>query len=235
VAFRFLLRWAGHSAPYRENLRFHALRTLEQVRLVFLEIGRRLAAAGALDRAEDVFFLEAGEALGALRGRAPGALAERARARRAAYDAAFAKVPPKFLNDDGTEAHVGPARPPAAPAPAPAPEGGAARPRVLHGVPVSGGRVTGRVRLVERLEDGWTLKPDEILLARAATPSWTPLFFFARGVILDIGGMLSHCAVIAREYGIPCVVGLKTATAAIPDGSVVTVDADRGEVVIEGG
>jgi pyruvate,water dikinase len=104
--------------------------------------------------------------------------------------------------------------------------------RTLEGVPVSSGLITGRARRVDRIEDGWSLGPDEVLLARAATPSWTPLFFFSRGVILDIGGMLSHCAVIAREYGIPCVVGLKTATAEIPDGAMVTVDAYHGRVYL---
>ncbi len=227
AAFRLLLRWAEQSAPYRENLRFHALRALEKVRETFLEVGRRLVERRILAAADDVFFLEAGEALGAVRGGDGAGLGARATERKSSYEAWLREpTPPKFLRADGTEA-LAPAR---RAAPAPAVEPAAGGRRYLEGVPVSSGIVTGRVRLVERLEDGWTLKPDEILLARAATPSWTPLFFFARGVILDIGGMLSHCAVIAREYGIPCVVGLKTATTTLSTGDVVTVDAFKGRV-----
>src|SRR5262249_40309241 len=155
--------------------------------------------------------------------------------RRSAYERSLAReAPPKLLYDDGTEA------PPPARVAALRAEHGRERAheherdgrRYLEGVPVSSGVVTGRVRRVERLRGGWSVRPDEILLARAATPSWTPLFFFARGVILDIGGMLSHCAVIAREYGIPCVVGLKTATSLLKDGDIVTVDARTGRVYL---
>src|SRR5439155_5258144 len=70
VAFRYLHRWAERSAPYRENLRFHALRALEKVRDVFVEVGRRLEARRALERADDAFFLDASEALATL-GRGP--------------------------------------------------------------------------------------------------------------------------------------------------------------------
>jgi pyruvate,water dikinase len=239
--FRFLLRWAERAAPYRENLRFHALRGLAEARRGLLEVGRRLAARGALEAPGDVFFLEAGEAFGALRRGAAlpegerAALRARVRERRADHERALEKADvPKLLYDDGSLAPLPPRAARAAgraPPPPPLPPGMRAA-RMLAGVAVSSGVVTGRARRVERLEDGWSLGPDEILLARAATPSWTPLFFFAKGVILDIGGMLSHCAVIAREYGIPCVVGCKTATAEVPDGASVTLDADHGRVYL---
>jgi pyruvate,water dikinase len=104
--------------------------------------------------------------------------------------------------------------------------------RYLQGIPVSGGVVEGRVRRAERLEDALGIAPDEILLARAASPAWTPVFFLAKGVLLDIGGMLSHCAVVAREYGIPCVVGAKNATALLADGDRVVLDANTGRVYL---
>jgi len=243
AAFRFLLRWAERSAPYRENLRFHALRGLAEARRAWREIGRRLAARGALADRDAVFFLEAEEALAALRrgadlgDEAKAGLLAAARRRAAEHaDSMTRRDVPRLLFDDGRAAPV-PVRAAGASGraglstPPPLPEGATAA-RTLVGVPVSQGLVTGRVRRVERIEDGWSLAPDEILLARAATPSWTPLFFFAKGVILDIGGMLSHCAVIAREYGIPCVVGLRTAMADIEDGSVVTVDAYSGRVYV---
>ena len=92
--------------------------------------------------------------------------------------------------------------------------------------------MTGPVRHVRSLAEALVLEPGAILLAAAATPAWTPAFFLARGVVLDIGGMLSHCAVIAREYGIPCVVGARSATALLRDGDVVTLDAHTGRVYL---
>lgn len=218
AALRALIRRAERYAPYRENLRFHALRAYELVRLVFLEVGRRLAARGALRDAEDVFFLEADEALAALEDRAPAepaALAREAAERRARYRALALERPAD----------------PSRPSPAPAGAGGGRR--WLEGVPVSGGVVTGRIRRADTLEQALQARPDEILCARAATPAWTPVFFLVRGVVLDIGGMLSHCAVIAREYGIPCVVGAKNATALLADGALVTLDANAGRVYFD--
>ena len=111
VAFRQLLRFAERSAPYRENLRFHSLRPIEKIRDVLVEVGRRLRARGALERPDDVFFLEAREALGSVgRGAAlladdAAELARKAGARRAAYERSLAReAPPKLLYDDGTEA-----------------------------------------------------------------------------------------------------------------------------------
>lgn len=210
AVLRRLVRWAERYAPYRENLRFHALRAYEKVREVFLEMGRRLAARGALARAEDVFFLEADEAFAALR--SGERLSDRAALRRAAYERWLREGAPR----EGS-------------APRPASRDGR---RYLEGVPVSGGVVTGRIRKVETLEQALALEPEEILLARVASPAWTPVFFLAKGVVLDVGGMLSHCAVVAREYGIPCVVGTKTATALLNDGDLVTLDANVGRVYL---
>ncbi|RME73785.1 MAG: hypothetical protein D6776_06405, partial [Planctomycetota bacterium] len=225
LVFTQLLRWAERYAPYRENMRFHALRAYEQVRRVLLEFGRRLHARGLLETRDDVFFLQWSE-LPTVLSLPPGTeqaarWRERARARREAFERFSRAQAPKFIWDDGS------------PAPAPArrhPVGGQAA--FLEGVAVSGGVVRGRVRRCDRLEDALELAPDEILLARLAPPSWTPAFLLARGVILDIGGMLSHCAVIAREHGIPCVVGVREGTELLRDGEWVTLDAYAGRVYV---
>ncbi|MEP6871071.1 MAG: PEP-utilizing enzyme, partial [Anaerolineaceae bacterium] len=77
-------------------------------------------------------------------------------------------------------------------------------------------------------------EPGDILVTYATAPPWTPLFAIAGGIVTDAGGTLSHCAVVAREYGIPAVVGCRTATARIADGALITVDGDSGRVRIEG-
>jgi phosphohistidine swiveling domain-containing protein len=99
------------------------------------------------------------------------------------------------------------------------------------GVPISPGVARGKVRVIRRA-DVERLFPGEILVARAADPGWTPLFINAGGIVLEIGGALQHGAVVAREYGIPCVSGLDDATALLKDGQTVEVDGSNGIVRI---
>jgi phosphohistidine swiveling domain-containing protein len=101
----------------------------------------------------------------------------------------------------------------------------------LQGVPISPGVVQGRVKVFRHATDK-KLLPGEILVARATDPGWTPLFINARGIILEIGGALQHGAVVAREYGIPCVSGLDGATTSLMDGQLVEVDGSHGLVRI---
>jgi phosphoenolpyruvate synthase/pyruvate phosphate dikinase len=101
----------------------------------------------------------------------------------------------------------------------------------FSGVPISPGMVQGRVRVLHSASEK-KLLPGEILVARATDPGWTPLFINARGIILEIGGALQHGAVVAREYGIPCVSGLDDATSKLKDGQLVEVDGSNGIVRI---
>jgi len=100
---------------------------------------------------------------------------------------------------------------------------------VLIGVPISPGLVQGRVKVFRHATEK-KLLPGEILVARATVPSWTPLFIDARGITLEMGGALQHGAVVAREYGIPCVSGLDDATSRLQDGQPVEVDGSNGAV-----
>lgn len=100
----------------------------------------------------------------------------------------------------------------------------------LQGTGTSPGVVTGRVRILRNIEDGEHLVPGEILVARATDPGWTPLFLKAGGVIMELGGMLSHGAVVAREYGLPAVVNIEGATRRLADGQLVTIDGQHGVV-----
>ncbi len=101
----------------------------------------------------------------------------------------------------------------------------------MTGVPISPGVVQGRVKVFQYATEKQPL-PGEILVARATDPGWTPLFINARGIILEIGGALQHGAVVAREYGIPCVSGLDGATTILKDGQLVEVDGSHGLVRI---
>jgi len=103
----------------------------------------------------------------------------------------------------------------------------------LQGTGTSPGVVTGRVRILRNIEDGEHLVPGEILVARATDPGWTPLFLKAGGVIMELGGMLSHGAVVAREYGLPAVVNIEGATRRLADGQLVTIDGQHGVVWVK--
>jgi pyruvate,water dikinase len=179
-----------------------------------LELGRRLAAAGAVDEAEDVFLLRLKE-LEAL-GRAwppPDATVRRLRATvedRRKRRTALADVPVVEVNhDDAPEAVEG---------------------ALLTGTPGSAGVAEGRVRLIRGPAEFGRLETGDVLVAPFTNPSWTPLFSLAQAVVVDTGAAMSHAAIVAREYGIPAVMGAAGATATLRDGQWVRVDGSRGAV-----
>jgi phosphohistidine swiveling domain-containing protein len=102
----------------------------------------------------------------------------------------------------------------------------------IRGAGTSPGRVTGTARVLHGPEDFDLMKPGDILVAMITTPAWTPLFARATAVVTDIGGQLSHGSIVAREYGIPAVMGTGVATKRIHSGQTITVDGSTGEVVL---
>ena len=103
---------------------------------------------------------------------------------------------------------------------------------LVTGTPVSAGVARGTARIIMNIQQGTRLKQGDILVAPTTAPPWTPLFGIAAAVVTDVGGALSHCGVVAREYGIPCVGGTVVATTKIPDGAMIEVDGTAGEVRI---
>jgi len=110
------------------------------------------------------------------------------------------------------------------------PSAGDAEPGILRGNPGSPGTVKGVARVIRHLADSHRLLAGEILVTEATTPPWTPLFAVAAGLVSDTGGVLSHTAVVAREYGLPAVVGTCRGTDRIVDGMIIEVDGDAGVV-----
>jgi pyruvate,water dikinase len=105
---------------------------------------------------------------------------------------------------------------------------------VLAGTTGSGGRVTAVARVLAGPGDFAAFQPGEVLVAAITTPAFTPLFALASAVVTDIGGVLSHGSIVAREYGIPAVLGTGSATRRIRTGDLITVDGIRGEVLLPG-
>jgi rifampicin phosphotransferase len=96
----------------------------------------------------------------------------------------------------------------------------------------SPGQVTGRARVVMSPAEASTLQPGDILVTRATDPGWTPVFSIIGGAVLEIGGTLSHGAIIAREYGLPAVVNVSQATQRIRDGQIIRVDGASGRITL---
>lgn len=201
-----------------------------RVRMVLLECGRRLAAAGSIAERDDVFLLTFAEVRDALA--APAGADRRGRvAERAAEMAHFRAIaPPPVLGPPP------PGPPPADPmaraiarffgGPPPATQ----EPGSVRGNAGSPGKATGRAVVARSLAEAGRLRPGDILVAETTAPPWTPLFATAAAIVTDTGGILSHSAVVAREYRIPAVVGAGTATRLIRDGQRVEVDGDAGLV-----
>jgi pyruvate,water dikinase len=103
---------------------------------------------------------------------------------------------------------------------------------VIKGAGASSGRVTAPARVLRGPEDFGLMQPGEVLVARITTPAWTPLFAMASAVVTDVGGPLSHSSIVAREYGIPAVLGTGVATQRLAAVQQVTVDGDAGTVTI---
>jgi pyruvate,water dikinase len=209
--------------------------SMYEVRLVLLEIGRRIEAAGLLDAPDDVFLLTVEEIRAGITALAEGRRGEDRRAlvaeRQAELERAAAITPPPVI---GTPPAGPPPQDPIGRAIVKMFGGGPAAPSEvpseLRGSAGSPGVVRGTARVVRSLAEADRLQAGDVLVAEFTAPPWTPLFATAAAVVTDAGGILSHCAVVAREYGIPAVVGTGNATAVIRDGQQVEVDGNTGLV-----
>ncbi|MDR6505982.1 PEP/pyruvate-binding domain-containing protein [Arthrobacter oryzae] len=211
-------------AGLRELPKYCIVEGLASVRQQLSTVGAELAAAGRIADAEDIYFLDFAEAHRALAG---ASLRELVAERREAYDAELGRRRiPRVLLSDGTEPEALQARGRTA-------SGGAAA-GVLSGTPASAGTVTAKARVIMDPQ-GARLEPGEILVAPSTDPGWTPLFLTAGGLVMEMGGPNSHGAVVAREYGIPAVVGVSDATSAISTGQDITLDGGAGTVTPSAG
>ena len=115
-----------------------------------------------------------------------------------------------------------------------APPTGDEDPNVIDGVAGSPGVYTGVARVVRSLEEAGDLEDGEIMVCEMTLPPWVPMFAIAGAVVADVGGVMSHCAIVAREFAIPAVVGSVNGTSRIQTGQTVTVDGTNGNVWLDG-
>ena len=204
-------------AGLRESPKFTLIRISSIARSLLLESGEELVDSGVFEQADDLFFLTVRE-LKTLAMNAPGDWQSLVRARRETYRNEMRRQPiPRLLLSDGTAFFAGLS------------PGEGADKNTLVGSGVSPGLVEGTVRVVfDPLEAA--LQPGDILVCPGTDPSWTPLFLAAGGLVMEVGGMMTHGSVVAREYGIPAVAGVDRATDRLKTGQKVRVDGGSGKI-----
>jgi rifampicin phosphotransferase len=213
------LRRAQKLAVFREQLKNQGVRRIAFARHVLLALGRRLQEQGILSGRDDIFFLEVSEIEPVATGHAAFNWRERIETRRWEYEANLKLTPPPLvIGKFDPHATIGPMA--------------NANTKLLEGTPSSPGVVTGRARVILRADDHEQVLAGEILVAPFTDPAWSPYFINAAGLVVEQGGILSHGSIVAREYGIPAVVSVASATRIIRTGHWLEVDANRGVVKV---
>jgi pyruvate,water dikinase len=219
IVLRTLLRCSRELGGLRERPKFDMVRAIALGRRTLRRLGTALVAGGRLDDADVVFFVDPADLRAALAGEERD-LRALATANRHEYERELGRrAVPRLLVSDG-ETVYGPAAGTVA-----------ERPGVLAGTPVSPGVYEGVARVLDS-PVGAELRPGEILVAATTDPGWTPLFLLAGALVMEVGGVVSHGAVVAREYGLPAVAAVAGATSRLRTGQRIRVDGGDGTVTV---
>ena len=223
LIYRWVLRLARARVRDRENLRFERTRVYGRVRAVFVATGRRLQEAGAIECANDVFYLDVAEITAFIRGTGVVAdLSSLVASRRKEYDEYRSKdaLPRRFITRGPAQLETSICR---------IPEDGTEAGETRNGQACSQGVVRGPVRIVtDPRKTEFT--EGEILVAERTDPGWVTIFPLVRGMIMERGSLLSHSAIVARELNIPAVVGVENACQWLSDGDWVELDGATGVI-----
>ncbi|MBN2385437.1 MAG: hypothetical protein JXB85_00335 [Anaerolineales bacterium] len=223
-AFRIALHWGQSLAAVREDALAEIGLGYPALRAMLHELGRRFVEAGAIEEAQDIFWLEK-EEIEALVSGGEGPSVVCVVERKATYERLKAELPPPMIPMKerimGIKSEIFVAH-----------SADAQKSSTLQGVAASPGVVTAPARVLLGSQDFDQMRPGEVLVAGTTTPAWTPLFAMASAVVTDIGGPLSHGSIVAREYGIPAVMGTGVATRRIHSGQVITIDGNQGIVTL---
>jgi pyruvate,water dikinase len=220
--FGWGLRRLQRLVRMRDNGQHYLVKLALPQRRLYATLAQRWADRGWLEQPDDFFFLVTGEIEATLvaSDSARADLKEKSQARRTAWEYWMSRPDfPPVLGADGK--------------PLPAPEPGAEDEHTLVGIGASPGRVEGIARVILSPKDATKLQRGEILVTRSTDPGWTPVFSLIGGVVMEIGGQLSHGAIVAREYGLPAVINVNRATRKIQDGQRIILDGTAGRVYLK--
>jgi pyruvate,water dikinase len=222
--FRRVLARAQHGARLRDNGKHYYMKLALAVRRINVSVGQRWAERGWLERPGDVFFLTIPDVQRVIEAGDPAAadldLRRLVLERRRAFEYWSTVRAPEVIGPSGEPVESDPEDAPPA--------------HTLQGIPASGGRARGTARVLADPHEAARLGPRDILVTRATDPGWTPLFPLVAGLVIEVGGQLSHAAIVAREYGVPAVVNVRDATRRIREGQTIVVDGTAGRVWLEG-
>ncbi|HKN86545.1 MAG TPA: PEP/pyruvate-binding domain-containing protein [Nitrospiraceae bacterium] len=217
----YLNWWHGRLSRFlalREANRHHLMHFTAAVRQLLLMLGRQFTSCGVLNRQDDIFFLTNEEIRALVSGKAEHGISLVA-ARRAEGARNAVQPAPDFVMDHGSVAQRNDS-----------PK--ASSERTLHGLSISSGMVSGPVRLIHSQEDFKHIQRGDIVVTAVLDPGMASFFGLAGGFIAEMGGILSHGAIIAREYGIPTVANVHGITRLVQDGQQIILNADTGQVII---
>ncbi len=218
--FRFVLRNAHLAVTNRENMRFDRSRLYGVMRRLFNRMGELFFAKGLIETASDIYYLTMDEVFGFVEGTAMTLdLKAIIRLRKAEYEG-FGRQRLKDRILTAGSPYMNPLEETGA-------EGGEVK--LLKGIGCSSGISEGRARVVLSPSSA-VIDGNYILVARSTDPGWVFLMIASKGIVVERGSLLSHTAIIGRELGIPTIVGVKDATKLIPDGALLTIDGNTGEV-----
>ena len=226
--FAEILERVCAAVPLEESHTYHIdYPGLQATREALLGFGRRLVSEGRVDASADVFLLRLEELREAVADGWGPPLQELVAERARELQEARSEAPAPWLGDPpDPDAEIPPMVAKFYGVPGSAEWDG----EVLQGTPASAGRAVGTARVINGAADFGRLEAGDVLVCTTTTPAWTPLFASAAALVTDTGGILSHAAIVAREYGLPAVVGCDVATSAIKDGARIEVDGDAGRV-----
>lgn len=223
-ALEAAVRTAVLYSKAREQGKTNTIRVLHEARLPMVELGRRFTAAGYFNRPDDIMMIRVDELDDLVEG--PAAFGS-VIAERWEWYHALEEFEPPFIIETGKVPPITEWARRRDPITHLAQQG-----EVLTGTPACAGVATGLARIINDPEDAADLEPEEILVAPFTDPGWTPIFTSAEAVVVNVGSTLSHAAIVSRELGIPCVLGVNDATKRITDGMRITVDGGAGTVTI---
>jgi rifampicin phosphotransferase len=215
---------AGNMQAYRERTKSTIVIPVNELRVMMNELGRRHVKAGDLAHPEHVFMLLDEELETFVD--SPAGWKDKLAERHATWRQLFDLEPPYFIRDADV--------PPISQWAKRKHSGAAAAKvgEVLQGVPGCAGIVRGRACVILDPADPGELEAGDILVAPQTDPGWTPLFMPAGGVVVNVGGQISHAIIVSRELGLPCVVSVTDATTRIPNGALIEVNGDTGQVTV---
>ena len=224
-AFRFLLNWTRNSLRYRELSRTHQARLYAQLRQTLLQLGDQFAQQGLLLYRDDIFFLTYQEIQAVIRRQFafPESLPEQIFIRKQFYSDAVKKGPPAVQTSfKADELFMSTSALPTF----------AETNEPLEGLVACAGLIEGRAVVIQDLTDIHLVKNGDILVTMQTDPGWSPVFPLIQGLIVEHGGILSHGAILAREFGIPCLIGVANVTGRIKTGDLIRIDGERGQVFL---